>query len=88
VALPISPTRADKQERERRAQEWKTFRLHFLYSQSNLAEAIKCSRRTVVSVESGSEVIRPNVELLRRFRELKLDCKRQLRAIERSTKVA
>jgi DNA-binding XRE family transcriptional regulator len=88
MALPIRPTRREKQERSARAAEWKQFRRDFLFSQSNLAEALKCSRRTVTSVESGREVVQPSYALLRRFNELKLKCEEQLRAIERRTKVA
>lgn len=42
-----------------------------LYSERNLAQALGCSRRTIVSVESGKEVIAPHFDLQRRFRDLK-----------------
>jgi DNA-binding XRE family transcriptional regulator len=43
----------DEKRRAVRAEEWRQFRRDFLYSQSNLADALRCSRRTVVSVECG-----------------------------------
>jgi DNA-binding XRE family transcriptional regulator len=88
MALPINPSRQDRKEREERAAEWRGFRRDYLYSQQDLASAIRCSRRTVVSVESGREVIRPSYTLLRRFSALKLKCERQLHAIERREQVA
>ncbi|MGA7312627.1 MAG: hypothetical protein WBX22_01530 [Silvibacterium sp.] len=64
------PSREDLKTATARALEWKTFRRDFLYSQKHLAHALRCSRRTVVAVE-GAEVLSPNIELLRRFRDLK-----------------
>jgi DNA-binding XRE family transcriptional regulator len=88
MAFPVNPSRQDRKEREARAAEVRKFRRDFLYSQVDLAAALKCSRRTVVSIESGKEVIRPNWKLLRRFASIKLKLEAQLRAIERRTKVA
>jgi DNA-binding XRE family transcriptional regulator len=88
MALPVNLSRQDRKEREARAAEWRGFRRNFLYSQENLAAVLRCSRRTVVSIESGKEVIRPNWKLLRRFASLKLKLEAQFRAIERRTKVA
>jgi len=61
----------DRQLACARAVEWKQFRRDFLYSQLYLANALKCSRRTICSIESGREVMAPSYELLRRFRDLK-----------------
>jgi DNA-binding XRE family transcriptional regulator len=88
MALPIDPTPQDRKEREARAKEFRQFRRNFRYSQTNLAAALKCSRRTIVSVESGDEVVRPRRGLLQRFDALKAKVEAQLRAIERRTKVA
>lgn len=57
--------REQLQERARRAKEWTTFRRDFLFSQRRLAEIVGCSRRTVVSVESGA--VTPHADLLLRF---------------------
>jgi DNA-binding XRE family transcriptional regulator len=60
----------DEKRRAVRAEEWRQFRRDFLYSQSNLADALRCSRRTVVSVECG-ETLNPHPSLLKRLLNLK-----------------
>jgi DNA-binding XRE family transcriptional regulator len=57
-----------EKERQNRAREWKRFRATFLYRQTDLAAALRCSRRTVCSVER-CEVV-PQPRLLRSFRNL------------------
>jgi DNA-binding XRE family transcriptional regulator len=57
-----------EKDRQNRAREWKRFRADYLYSQTDLAGAIKCSRRTVCAVEAGECV--PQARLQRRFRDL------------------
>jgi DNA-binding XRE family transcriptional regulator len=67
----------DRREIIERAKEWKQFRRDYLFSQGHLADALICCKRTVAAVESGREIIRPKVELLRRFRSLKQKMQRQ-----------
>ena len=71
-ARRATPTisREDIQKRTARAEEWKQFRRDFLYSQSHLAAALNCSRRTVTAVENA-EVASPHYDTLRRFMTLK-----------------
>jgi DNA-binding XRE family transcriptional regulator len=73
--MPIkrNPTRADKAERTIRAQEWKSFRQTFTYSQTDLARLLGCSRRTLQGIESGREQITPRAALLRKFRAVRLE---------------
>jgi hypothetical protein len=52
-----------------RAQMWKAFRRDYLFSQRDLAAALKCSLRTVQAIE-GEEVV-PQARIQRRFRDLK-----------------
>jgi hypothetical protein len=66
-----APSPENRKRALARAREWKTFRRDYLFSQRNLATALQCSRRTVVSVEGGKEVLNPHPDLLRRFRDLK-----------------
>lgn len=77
-----TPSREDQKRRHARALEWKGFRRDYLYSQRALADALKCSRRTVVSVESGHEVLSPHADLLRRFNFLKLQQRRAAKRME------
>ena len=70
MAVAVNPSIEDRKRAVARSREWKLFRRDFLYSQKHLAHALRCSRRTVVAVE-GAEVLSPNIELLRRFRDLK-----------------
>jgi len=72
MPVATSPTDEDMRRARERAEEWRSFRKQFLYSQGNLAQALRCSRRTVSAVESGREVFNPGVGLLRRFCDLKL----------------
>ena len=65
-------SRESQKQRSERAAEWKQFRRDFLFSQGNLADALGCSRRTVVAVEGGKEVTSPHYDLLRKFRDLRL----------------
>ena len=71
--MPIAkkPSREQLQQARIRAKEWRQFRRDYLYSQNNLAHALRCSRRTVASIESGREVMAPSIVVLRRFRDLK-----------------
>ena len=68
----VNPSAEARKRAAARAREWKLFRQNFLYSQANLAHALRCGRRTVCAVESGREVFSPRPELLRRFQALKL----------------
>jgi DNA-binding XRE family transcriptional regulator len=69
--MPIlNPSPEDQKRRAFRALEWKMFRRKFLFSQQNLADVLGCSRRTIVSIESGV-TMNPHAQLLRRFRDLK-----------------
>jgi len=76
-------SRENQRQRAERALEWRQFRRDFLFSQSNLAEALICSRRTVVSVEGAKEVINPHPDLLRRFRDLRLKHEAQFASFRR-----
>jgi DNA-binding XRE family transcriptional regulator len=58
------------EERAQRAAEWRRFRQTYLFSQSDLADALGVSRRTIVAVEIG-ETLRPHPGTLRAFRDLK-----------------
>jgi hypothetical protein len=64
-----------EKEKARLAAEWRRFRRDFLFSQTELAAFLKCSLRTVVSVEGGSGL--PQARFQRRFRDLKRRCERQ-----------
>jgi DNA-binding XRE family transcriptional regulator len=69
--MPVmTPSPEDQKRRTVRAAEWKKFRRDYLFSQRNLADALRCSRRTIVSIEGGV-TMNPHPELLRRFRDLK-----------------
>jgi DNA-binding XRE family transcriptional regulator len=69
--MPVTtPSSSDKKRAAARASKWKQFRRDYLYSQPNLAYALDCSRRTIVSIEGG-ETINPHPDLLRRFRDLR-----------------
>jgi hypothetical protein len=69
--MAISKQRQEElKRRDQRAREWKLFRRDHLFSQRNLCEALRCSRRTVVAIESR-ETLCPHPDLLRRFRDLK-----------------
>jgi DNA-binding XRE family transcriptional regulator len=72
VQMPVAknPTKEERQRSAERAREWREFRKTYLYSQGNLAHALRCGRRTVCAIESA-ETIQPNWLLLRRFRALK-----------------
>jgi DNA-binding XRE family transcriptional regulator len=63
--------REGPQQRTARAREWKQFRRNFLFSQRDLAHALKCSLRTVQAVE-GEETV-PQARIKRRFRDLKTE---------------
>jgi hypothetical protein len=71
MPLTKKPSAEDLKIAKARAQEWKLFRRAYLYSQGHLANALHCGKRTVASIESGREVMRPSYGLLRRFRDLK-----------------
>jgi DNA-binding XRE family transcriptional regulator len=60
----------DQKRRAFQALEFKSFRRRALLSQQDLATALQCSRRTIVSIEGGV-TMNPRPELLRRFRDLK-----------------
>ena len=64
------PSREDRKRCAVRAAEWRTFRRNFYYSQLDLANALSCARRTVVSIE-GARTVSPRLDLLKRFRILK-----------------
>jgi DNA-binding XRE family transcriptional regulator len=66
-----TPSREDQKRARIRATEWREFRQRYLFTQTALADALLCCRRTVMSIESGREVINPHPDLLRRFRDLK-----------------
>ena len=76
-----APCREDQKRAQARAREWKEFRRAYLYSQRNLADALGCSRRTIVAVEGGREVTCPHADLLRRFRDLKRQQEKQEEAV-------
>jgi len=57
-----------KDELALRAEEFRKFRRDYLFSQGHLAQALKCSRRTIVNVEGAFR--KPHHDLLRRFRIL------------------
>jgi DNA-binding XRE family transcriptional regulator len=59
----------DKRIAQARAREWRAFRRDYLFSQVWLADALHCSRRTVIDVESGKGNPRPG--MLRKFMQLK-----------------
>lgn len=61
--------KAINDEKRCRAQMWRVFRRNYLFSQRDLAAALKCSLRTVQAIE-GEEVI-PQARIQRRFRDLK-----------------
>jgi DNA-binding XRE family transcriptional regulator len=65
-----TPTGKELKEAAARAADWKEFRKIYLFSQSDLARTLGCSRRTVVAIE-GAAVMSPRFSLLRRFRDLK-----------------
>jgi DNA-binding XRE family transcriptional regulator len=67
--VPHYIAREGPQQRTARAREWTQFRRNFLFSQRDLAHALKCSLRTVQAVE-GEEVT-PQARTQRRFRDLK-----------------
>ncbi len=69
AAASLTPD--EKRKVRQRAAEWKRFRANFLFTQRALADALPCSVRTVASVESGCEVVKPSLDLLRRFRNLR-----------------
>lgn len=64
--------------RRRRAEEWKRFRRDYLFSQSDLASALGCSRRTITNVESAERTPLPRIQ--RAFRDLRLAQKRLVAA--------
>ena len=66
----LKPSEQDHLRRAFLAQEFKSFRRRFLFAQRELADALGCSRRTIVSIEGGV-TMNPRPELLRRFRDLK-----------------
>lgn len=57
-------------ERDDLAQEFKSFRSEFLFSQKKLADTLEhgACRRTIQMIEAGK--VNPNPETLKRFREL------------------
>jgi hypothetical protein len=61
--------KAINDEKRCRAQIWRAFRRNYLFSQRDLAAALKCSLRTVQAIE-GEEVV-PQARIQRRFRDLK-----------------
>jgi DNA-binding XRE family transcriptional regulator len=69
--MPVTMTEKQKQASRARAREWRQFRVEHLFSQAQLADALKCSRRTVLAVERGELVKGPRYDLLRKFRDLK-----------------
>lgn len=71
-----SATVADRKLARQRADQWKSFRRNFLFSQKALADYLHCSIRTIASIESGTEVISPRADLLRKFRDLKREQQR------------
>jgi DNA-binding XRE family transcriptional regulator len=66
----LNPSDQDRKRCVVLALEFKSFRRRFLFSQQNLADALGCSRRTVVSIEGGATMY-PHPGLLRAFRDLK-----------------
>jgi DNA-binding XRE family transcriptional regulator len=69
MIMPVVMTEAQRRRSQERAREWKSFRQRFLYSQSALADQLKISRRTVLSIER-CELISPRYGTLRKFRTL------------------
>lgn len=70
--MPGSPVYSSEQiaaEKRKRAREWREFRARWLYSQSDLGQAINCSTRTVSAVEAAACIPLPRIQ--RAFRELK-----------------
>jgi DNA-binding XRE family transcriptional regulator len=74
-----SMSREDQKQVAMRAEEWKAFRRNFLYSQADLATALRCARRTIVGIEIG-ETLNPHPSLLKRFRNLQMAEERRERA--------
>ncbi len=88
TVMPVSTNSPDDLKRARvRASEFKRFRRDYLYSQRYLADALQCSRRTIVAIES-MEVINPHVDLLRKFRDLKQRLEQDRRARQAKQEVA
>jgi len=65
-----TPNASAIQERINRANEWKTFRKTFLFSQRNLADAIHLSRRTIQAIEAAR--VNPQYSTQRKFRDLRI----------------
>jgi hypothetical protein len=74
-----NPSREDLKRRDQRAAEWRRFRRDHLFSQRQLAEELRCCRRTVVAVER-KEVVCPRYSLLLRFNDLKAKCAKEAAA--------
>jgi DNA-binding XRE family transcriptional regulator len=64
-----SATQEELDERAIRQREWRTFRREFPLTQSELAERLGVSRRTVQAVEAGA--VTPHPRTLRRFIAIK-----------------
>jgi len=64
------PTEEQKRRSQTLAREFRKFRITHLYTQAALADQLKCSRRTIASIENV-ELISPRYSLLVRFRNLK-----------------
>jgi DNA-binding XRE family transcriptional regulator len=56
------------EDMHQRALAWRRFRRDYLYAQRDLAQALKCSLRTIVSIENEERV--PSVPILQAFRDL------------------
>jgi DNA-binding XRE family transcriptional regulator len=63
-------TDAQRKRSQALAREFKKFRVDNLFTQAMLADQLRCSRRTIVSIENA-ELISPHYHLLRKFRDLK-----------------
>ena len=80
MATAVNPSSEGLKRAAARAREWRLFRQTYLYSQGNLAQALRCGRRTICAIESAREVYNPHPSLLRKFKDLKLKQEKEERA--------
>ena len=64
-SLKNTERRGEREERTKRAKEWRGFRRHNLMTQKNLAEVCGISRRTIQEIENGRVI--PRFSTQRKF---------------------
>ena len=64
-----TPEELEQVERNKRAEEWKSFRKDNLITQRKLADLIEVSRRTIQQIEAGT--ISPHKSTLNQFLALR-----------------